>query len=226
MNPGALNRTKPAVMSERIQPAIQQSAVDRWLEACIRWLAMGIARLVYRVRTEGVENLPAEVGVLLICNHVSYADTLPLSMACPRKLRFTSFAGLFSVPVLGACLRIFGCIPVSPDRAKEALQRSAACIRSGECLLLFPEGKLTLDGRLQEIKRGYELIAKLAGCPIIVVQLDGLWGSIFSNSGGRFFFKWPDTWRRDVVVRFSRPFAPEDIRQEEVAALFAAVSLR
>ena len=147
----------------------------------------------------------------MVCNHVSYADTIPLTLASPRKLRFTSFEGLFSVPLLGTCLRAFGSIPVSPDRAKEALVRAADCAKSGECVLLFPEGKITLDGKLQEIKRGFEVIARRAEVPVVAVHLDGLWGSIFSNERGRFFFKWPQVWRREIRVIFTPPLSPEQL---------------
>ncbi len=67
----------------------------------------------------------------------------------------------------------------------------ADCAAAGECVLLFPEGKLTLDGATQEIKGGYELVARRASCPVVMVHLDGLWGSIFSFEGGKWFFKWP-----------------------------------
>ena len=193
-----------------------QRVTDRVIETCVRLAVVNLGRLFYRVRVEGLEHLPKEGGVVMVCNHVSYADTIPLTLASPRKLRFTSFEGLFSVPLLGTCLRAFGSIPVSPDRAKEALVRAADCAKSGECVLLFPEGKITLDGKLQEIKRGFEVIARRAEVPVVAVHLEGLWGSIFSNERGRFFFKWPQVWRREVTLRFSRPLSAEEARPEVI----------
>jgi len=190
----------------------------------VRFTVLNLGRVFYRIRTEGIEHLPATGGVVLVCNHVSYADTIPLTLACPRKLRFTSFEGLFTVPLLGECLRVFGSIPVSPERAKEALHRAADCARSGECVLLFPEGKLTLDGKLQEIKRGFEVVARRADVPVVVVHLDGLWGSIFSNERGRFFFKWPRTLRRQITVRFTPAISPTEARAETVSELLQSWS--
>lgn len=186
------------------------------IEKSIRFLVQFFGRIFYRVRVEGLGNLPAAGGVVLVCNPVSYADTIPLTLACPRKLRFTSFEGLFSLQLLGRCLTAFGSIPVSPDRAKEALQRTAACAKSGECILLFPEGQITLDGRLQEIKRGYEIIARQANCPVVAVRIEGLWGSIFPNERGNFFFKWPHVWRRNIRIRFSRPLLPQEAHVEVI----------
>jgi len=197
-----------------MQTISRQNFSNRLIEKLVRFGVLNLGRVFYRVRVEGLDHLPKNGGVVLVCNHVSYADTIPLTLACPRKLRFTSFEGLFSVPLLGRCLTAFGSIPVSPDRAKEALQRAAECARSGECVLLFPEGRITLDGKLQEIKRGFEVIARRADVPVVAVRLEGLWGSIFSHERGRFFFKWPQVWRRNITVRFSRPLPAREADAE------------
>ncbi|MGH8047316.1 MAG: 1-acyl-sn-glycerol-3-phosphate acyltransferase [Chthoniobacterales bacterium] len=200
-----------------------QSRIDRWIERIVRALVLGIVgRLFYRVRVAGAENVPTNGGALFVCNHVSYADTIPLSMACSRHFRFTSEQGLFDLPLLGRCLRAFGSIPVSPTSAREVIRRMSDCAASGEAVLVFPEGKLTLDGNLQEIKGGYELVARRADCPIVMVHLDGLWGSIFSFERGKWFFKWPRPWRRNVTVTFSPQMAPQDVTADRLRAFWSA----
>jgi acyl-[acyl-carrier-protein]-phospholipid O-acyltransferase/long-chain-fatty-acid--[acyl-carrier-protein] ligase len=200
----------------------RQSRADRIIERVVRAAALGLGRLFYRVRVVGAEHLPAEGGALFVCNHVSYADTIPLSLASGRRFRFTSFEGLFAIPLLGRALRAVGSIPVSPANAREAIRRMADCAAAGESVLLFPEGKLTLDGATQEIKGGYEIVARRAGCPIVMVHLGGLWGSIFSFEGGKWFFKWPRPWRRAVTVTFSRPMAAEEATPERLRAFWEA----
>jgi acyl-[acyl-carrier-protein]-phospholipid O-acyltransferase/long-chain-fatty-acid--[acyl-carrier-protein] ligase len=185
-------------------------------------LVLNIGRIFYRVRVAGAENVPMKGGVLFVCNHVSYADTIPLSMACRRRFRFTSFEGLFDVPLLAQCLNAFGSIPVSATSARETIRRMSDCIAAGEAVLLFPEGQLTLDGRQQEIKGGYEVVARRANCPVVMVHLDGLWGSIFSFERGRWFFKWPRPWRRDVTVTFSRPANIEEVSPERLREFWLA----
>lgn len=205
----------------------EQSRTDRIIERIARFAVLGVGRLCYRMRVIGAENLPEHGGVIVVCNHVSYADTIPLSLACERRrLRFTSFEGLFELPILGRGLRAFGSIPVSPTNARETIRRASDCAAAGEAVLLFPEGKLTLDGCPQEIKGGYELIARRANCPVVMVHLDGLWGSIFSFEGGRWFFKWPRTWRRDITVTFSRPIASREATPERLASFWQACASR
>ncbi len=49
-----------------------------------------------------------------------------------------------------------------------------------------------------------------------MVHLDGLWGSIFSFEGGRWFFKWPRPWRRKVTVSFSPPLSAQEATPERL----------
>src|SRR5207253_3915103 len=82
-------------------------------------------------------------------------------------------------------------------------------IRAGEIVCLFPEGQLTRSGTLLRLQRGYELIARQAGAPVVPVWLDQLWGSIFSFQGGRFFMKWPKSMPYRVTVAFGKPLTAE-----------------
>ena len=117
-------------------------------------------------------------------------------MASPRPIRFLSHESFFKTPVLGSILRVFGAIPIAPGRAKDALRRASDCIRAGELVCIYPEGQLTRTGCLMELKSGFEIIARRAQCPVIVAHLDGLWGSIYSFEGGRYFTKLPRGLRR------------------------------
>jgi len=178
-------------------------------------IALMLSRTHYSVKAVGT--LPEEGGALIVCNHVSYVDTIILSLASKRPIRFLSYEGFFSTPVLGSLLRCFGAIPVSDKRAADAIRKAAEHIRAGELVCIFPEGQLTRTGCLMELKGGFSLIARRAECPVIVAHLDGLWGSIFSFEGGRYFTKWPQSIRRRATVSFSKPMS-YGIPVEEVRA--------
>lgn len=188
----ALLMLATAVMAARMLP-----------EHLLRVLALAVARTRYSVKRVG--EIPATGGVLIVCNHVSYVDTLILSLAAPRPIRFLSYEGFSETPVLRLILRMAGTIPVSPTKAREAISRAADSIRQGEVVCIFPEGQLTRTGCLMELKSGFELIARRAKCPVIVAHLDGLWGSIHSFAGGRYFTKMPRGLRRHATVSFSPP---------------------
>ena len=58
-------------------------------------------------------------------------------------------------------------------------------------------------------------MAREGGAPVVPVYLDSLWGSIFSYSDRRFFWKLPNRWPYGALVNFGRPFAPDDARAME-----------
>jgi acyl-[acyl-carrier-protein]-phospholipid O-acyltransferase / long-chain-fatty-acid--[acyl-carrier-protein] ligase len=182
----------------------------------LRLMALSLTRRHYVVRTVGEAAIPKTGGALLVCNHVSYVDTIALSLASARPIRFLSYEGFFQTPVLGSILRIFGAIPVSSTRAKEAIRVASEHIARGELVCIFPEGQLTRTGSLMELKSGFELIARRAQCPVIVTHLDGLWGSIFSFTGGKYFTKWPETLSRRVTVSFQTPLSAKEATTERV----------
>jgi len=177
-------------------------------ERALRFVGLGIARLIYRVRATGVEGLPPG-GFLLLPNHITWVDAIILLLACPRPVRFIVDEGVYRNRFLHPVLRAVGCIPITSRKAKDAMREAAARIRAGEIVCLFPEGELSRIGSLLRLRRGYEIIARQAEAPVVPVWLDRLWGSIFSFKGGRFFSKWPTSIPYRVMVAFGKPLAPE-----------------
>jgi acyl-[acyl-carrier-protein]-phospholipid O-acyltransferase/long-chain-fatty-acid--[acyl-carrier-protein] ligase len=125
-------------------------------------------------------------------------------------VRFIIDENYYRHRLLHPILKVAGCIPITPRRAKEAMRAAAEKIRAGEIVCLFPEGQLSRSGTLLRLRRGYELIARQAEAPVVPVWLDELWGSIFSYQGGRFFTKWPRRIPYRVVVAFGKPLAADD----------------
>ena len=55
---------------------------------------------------------------------------------------------------------------------------------------------------------------KETDAPVVPAYLGGLWGSILSYEGGKFFWKWPKRWRYPVLIRFGQPiYDPSDAEQ-------------
>lgn len=196
----------------------------------VRALAVRLIRSVYRIRTTGLERLPPG-GALLVANHLSHVDALVLGAALsPRETRFLMHRSFFSVPVVGSFSRWMGAMPVasedSPEEKAAALARAAAAAKAGEHVCIFAEGGISRSGALLPFARGLEVIARDARVPIVPVALDRLWGSIFSFSEGRFFWKRP---RRvpypvDVVVGAPMPFDSERWQVRDAVAELIAKS--
>ena len=109
-------------------------------------IASLVARLLYRVRANGLEHFPREGGVLLLCNHISYVDVVVLQLACPRPIRFVAYHGLRRTPFLNWCFEISGCIGISAQQPREGLRAAAAALKAGEVVCLCPEGHISRTG--------------------------------------------------------------------------------
>ncbi|MCS7237263.1 MAG: MFS transporter [Thermoguttaceae bacterium] len=174
----------------------------------LRVLARFLVFLRYRLRVEGAQWVPRSGGVLLTPNHVTWVDWIFLSLACPRPIRFVADPRFIPGGIFTRLAKEFGVIQIEPgsNSVLRAVRAAQKALRDGEVVCVFPEGGLSRTGQIQGFQRGYQALAKGAGVPIVPVFLGGLWGSIFSYAGGRFFWKWPNLrQRREVVVRFGKP---------------------
>ena len=165
------------------------------LRTTVRAIAIAILKTIYRIRATGLENLP-DGGALLVANHLSHVDALVVGAAIGRReVRFLMHRAIFAVPLIGAFSRWMGAMPVAAEDTPEAKARSLAAAaeaaRSGSLVCIFAEGGISRSGALLPFARGLEIIAREARVPIVPVALDRLWGSLFSFSEGRFFWKRP-----------------------------------
>ena len=164
-------------------------------DSLIRLLGFFVTRTIYRLNIVGRDNIPERGGALFVCNHLSFIDVLLLQASTDRPIRFIMYAGYMKQKVMGTFARIMKCIPISsesrPRDLIKSLKVASQAIRDGEVVCIFAEGQITRTGQMLPFRRGYEKIMKDVDAPIIPIHLDGVWGSIFSYSRSRFFFKLP-----------------------------------
>ena len=142
---------------------------------------------------------------------MTYVDAVVLQLACPRPIRFIVHESIYQIGWLTPIFKLVEAIPISNVRAKEALREAADRIRKGEIVCIFPEGELSRTGTLIKLRKGFELIARLAECDVVPVWLDGLWGSIFSFEGGRYFLKFPKRIPQVATIAFGSPIPARSV---------------
>jgi 1-acyl-sn-glycerol-3-phosphate acyltransferase len=125
---------------------------------------------------QGQENLPAEGGMILAPNHLSYADVLAVALFADQAGHYPVFlakSSLFKIPVLGPIIGKLGQLPVHRGQADAALVLKDAeqGIRNGACVIVYPEGTATRDPELWPMtgKTGVARLALSTGVPVIPV---------------------------------------------------------
>lgn len=163
----------------------------------------------YRLQVQGLHNLPAQGGVLLLGNHISWIDWAMLQMASPRQVRFVMERSIYERWYLKFFLDLFAVIPISSGRSRDALQAVTEALKNGEVVALFPEGAISRNGQLGEFRRGFERAARDSGAAIVPFYLRGLWGSRFSRAAEGLKSNRRGGLKRDVVVAFGEPMADD-----------------
>jgi 1-acyl-sn-glycerol-3-phosphate acyltransferase len=148
-----------------------------------------IANGLYCLKVKGRDNLPLKGPALLVCNHVSFIDWLIIFSGSTRPVRFVMHHSYFKIPLMSGLFKASGVIPIAG--AKEdpfildcAFAHISRALSEGELVCIFPEGKLTSDGRMDRFKPGINRILKENRVPIIPMALNGMWGSFFSRKDG------------------------------------------
>jgi 1-acyl-sn-glycerol-3-phosphate acyltransferase len=134
---------------------------------------------LFRLRAEGVENLPQNGGFVLAANHTSNIDPWPLAMPLwPRRfLRFMAKSELYWFP-LGLMISAGGAFPVRRgERDIEAIRKAVELARAGDVVAMFPEGTRRAKGLRKKHQArahtGAARIALEADVPLVPAAISG-----------------------------------------------------
>jgi len=197
-------------------------------EFLMRFLAWLLIHTMYRVKKEGLENVPEQGGCILVCNHVSYVDAIVIAACVRRPIRFIMDHRIFRVPLLNWVFRTMNAIPVASAKEDPAVKESAfvsaaAALREGEIVGIFPEGRLTDNGEMQPFRSGIERMVKDTPVPVVPMALRGLWGSFFSRSyEGKAMRRWRGVFSRIGIV-VAPPVPPVNATPEALHAVVLAL---
>jgi 1-acyl-sn-glycerol-3-phosphate acyltransferase len=209
--------------------------IGRIFQILTHWPIYWFLRLLADYRVEGQENLQGldRSAVIFAANHVSYLDAPICAVAMPwygattkgfypvRALVVDRFCDLFAPKYFFQAIyvRLNAAFKISRTNGDlgRALFEVVAFLKDDKCakVCIFPEGRMTRDGRLQEGKRGVAYLQQKTGAPIVPIGINGGFGFMSIKH-----------WRRRgtrVTVRIGKPFfLPEDLSLEEGAALVMA----
>lgn len=178
-----------------------------------------VVRVFGRVQSSGEGNVPLAGGFIYCPNHISDSDPPTVFVTIPRRAWFIGKEELFRLPVLGWIFTHFHAFPIKRDSADRAALRCAeACLKRGEPILIFPEGRCAQDGKLQRIQPGAAMLAVRAGVPIVPVGLQ------HTNELLPYGLLVPRFSKHPVTVKFGQPIYPEQFAHLKHGAAIQAMT--
>lgn len=158
-----------ALLGIKDKPGGIYDKVPRWWSSAVLWAA-GL-----EVRVHGLENASGSEPKIFASNHVSWFDVPALARILPRY-KFVAKAELFKIPIFGGGMRAAGMIEIQRENRKAAFgayEIAAERIRSGNSVVVYPEGTRGYDYPLRPFKKGPFVLAIAAGVPIVPIIIHG-----------------------------------------------------
>ncbi len=129
-----------------------------------------LARIVYKIEIDGIENVPKKGKLILCSNHKTSMDPFFLMAFFPRQPLFMGKVEAFKNPLIGYWLKCLGVFPVSRGTGDEkAMSRALDILREDKVLAMFPEGTRVKNGVRVMAKKGVGVISTTADAPVIPV---------------------------------------------------------
>ncbi len=134
-------------------------------------------------------------------------------------------AGIFRVRLMNWFFKFWGAIPVSTTgrSAAGAMKTALGAARGGELLGVFPEGRISLDGKLQEGRGGVSVLMQRAGVPVVPVAIIGAFEVLPKSARfprfGTIKVVWGEPIHVSVNNTFDRREAADELRNQVMGAI-------
>ena len=168
-----------------------------------------LTKLIYKVETSGLENLPETGPAIIAPNHQSYVDGLFVALTYSKTRLYSTyfFAKLRSIIKRGFirafALRSNVIIMDINDNVKDSIMKLAKALLLGNRIAIFPEGTRTKDGEIAEFKQTFAILAKETKTPVVPVCISGAYENI---PAGKTLPKFGSR----ISVKYLKEMVPED----------------
>ena len=140
-----------------------------------------LVRLTWRPKIVGRRNVPRTGAVILASNHLSFMDSVVITLMAPREVAFLAKNSYFTGTGLKGRLRrsfFAGIGAIGVERgagaaAQQSLDLGLERLTAGDAFAIYPEGTRSLDGRLDRGRTGVAWLALTSGAPVVPVALTG-----------------------------------------------------
>ncbi len=77
-------------------------------EFYLRFITWMVLTFMYRIKSNGIKNIPEEGAVIIAANHVSFIDALLLVSEIKRPIRFVMYYKIFNIPIVNWLFKQMG----------------------------------------------------------------------------------------------------------------------
>lgn len=149
-----------------------------------------ILRRLYRIEIEGEAYLhQIDERMLVVSNHTSLLDAVLLYAFLPVRATFaidTWVAGSWMGRIGRRFARLFPMDPANPLAMRGLIRH----VEQGGCVVIFPEGRITVTGAMMKVYSGPGLVAVRTRTMVLPVHIEGAQYTPFSRVGGRAPRRW------------------------------------
>jgi acyl-[acyl-carrier-protein]-phospholipid O-acyltransferase / long-chain-fatty-acid--[acyl-carrier-protein] ligase len=154
----------------------------------LRIFIRALLRLLYRVEIRGP--LQSAERMLVVANHQSFLDAVLVWAYFPVELTWLVHTQIARVAFFRLCLTQARHLVVDTT-SPLALKAAVGLVESGKPIIMFPEGRVTVTGRMMKIYEGPAFVAARTGATIIPIHIDGaVYARGFSRMSGDFPLQW------------------------------------
>lgn len=178
------------------------------------WARFLIAMAGIKVRVSGLENVPCDGPVLFISNHQSNFDIPVLLGSINKSKGFLAKIELTKFPVIHSWMKKMDCVFIDRSDRRQSLKAIHKCIeviKSGQSMVIFPEGTRSRGPDMGQFKKGSLRVAEKVQIPVIPVVINGTYKLMEANNN--------KIKPEDVEIKLLRPVYYNKLSETEKAGL-------
>jgi long-chain acyl-CoA synthetase len=146
-----------------------------------------LSRIYFKLKADGLENIPKDKPVIFVSNHQSALDGFLLNIVLKWKMRkktyFFAKDKNFKTSIKKLFAKNSNILLLNINKnLKESLQNLATVLNKGKNIVIFPEGVRSRDGQIRNFKKTFAILSKELNIPIIPVAINGTFKSMSIGS--------------------------------------------
>lgn len=159
-------------------------------DSLTRSLLQTLLKFMFRTEVKGRSYFyKAGKRVLIIANHTSLWDGILLAAFMPERITFaitSAWTQKWFMPLIRVLVDFYPVDPANPLSIRSLIEE----IKKGRKVMIFPEGRISLTGKMMQVYDGAAMIAAKAGARLLPIRIEGAQYSKLSYVKDKFRTRW------------------------------------